>query len=181
MRKVQPSKVYRLLYPSVPAIVAAASAGKTSAMPVVSIVSLSNDPPLIGISSSPAHSTFQRILEARSFSVSWQGEKHRRAVESLGTSSGREVADKLLASGLHYRVKGSPSVPVIAESSAFLVCTVEDVRSYGDHELVVGLVKEARAEDDFDEYWAFKTYRPILYAGLGRPAVDPPRRSLRRP
>jgi flavin reductase (DIM6/NTAB) family NADH-FMN oxidoreductase RutF len=181
MRKVEPSKVYRLLYPSVPAVVAAANGGKTSAMPMVSIMSLSNDPPLIGISSSPAHSTLHAILGARSFSVSWLGLKHQAAVESLGTASGWEVADKLLASGLHYRVKGPKSVPVIAESSAYLVCTVDDVRSYGDHELVVGRVQDARAEDDFDEYWAFKTYRPILYAGLGRPTPDTPRRRVRRP
>jgi len=181
MRKAEPSKVYRLLYPSVPAVIAATRGGKTSAMPAVSIISLSNDPPLIGISSSPSHATLHTILEARSFSVSWLGRRYQRAVESLATSSGWELADKLTASGLHHRVKGSPPVPVIAESSAFVVCSVDDVRSYGDHELIVGRVGEAKAEADFNEYWAFKSYRPILYAGLGRPTMDLPDRALRRP
>lgn len=180
MRNVDLARVYRLLYPTVPAIVAATNAGRTSAMPVVSIISLSNDPSLIGISSSPSHATLQAILRAKRFSVSWLGREYKSAVESLGTSSGWEVTDKLTASGLHYRLRGSPSVPLIAESSAYTVCRVHDVRTYGDHELVVGEVVEAKAEPDFDEYWSFRRYSPILYSGLGRPTPDAPGSSVRR-
>jgi flavin reductase (DIM6/NTAB) family NADH-FMN oxidoreductase RutF len=181
MRKVEPSKVYRLLYPSVPAIVAASSGGKTSAMPVVSIVSLSNDPPIIALSSSPSHATFRAIAGARCFSVSWLDSEYLRAVEFLGMRSGRDVVDKLLAAGLHHRATGSPPVPVISEASAFLRCSVEEVRTYGDHELVVGLVLEAKADADFDDYWKFKGYRPILYSGLGRPTVDRHHSAVRPP
>lgn len=170
MRKVEPSKIYRLLYPAVPAVVAAAHGAKTSAMPVVSLTSLSNDPPLVGFSSSASHATFQTVQESRTFSVSWLDRKYQWAVESLGIRSGRDVNDKLLASGLHYRMKGSPSVPVITGASAYVICSVDEVRTYGDHKFVVGLVEEAKAEADFGDYWEFKSYDPILYTGLGRPS-----------
>jgi flavin reductase (DIM6/NTAB) family NADH-FMN oxidoreductase RutF len=180
MRKVSPSQVYRLFYPSVPAILAATLSGKTYAMPVVSVISLSNDPTLIGISSSPSHATFHAVLEAKCFSVSWLDKRYRRAIEQLGTSSGREVADKLAASGLHHRAASSPRVPVITEASAYLTCSVEFVQRYGDHELLVGRVEEARADADFEEYWTFKNYRPILYTGLGKRSFGVSSR-LRRP
>jgi flavin reductase (DIM6/NTAB) family NADH-FMN oxidoreductase RutF len=181
MRKVELSKVYRLLYPSVPAVVAASLGRKTSAMPVVSIVSLSNDPPLIGFSSSPSHATFHAIAGARCFSVSWMDRKYLRAVELLGTSSGRDIADKLLPAGLHHRARGSPPVPVISEASAFVACSVKEVRTYGDHEFVVARVVEAKAEADFQEYWEFKEYSPILYSGLGRPTRDRLSSAVKRP
>lgn len=174
MRKVEPSKVYRLLYPSVPAVVAAFHSGETFAMPVVSVISLSNDPPLVAISSSESHATFRAIRRARRFSVTWLDAEYRSAVEYLGSNSGSTVPDKLLASGLHYTAKGSPPVPSIKEARARLVCSVKEVRRYGDHELIVGLVLEAEADGDFREYWNFKDYDPILYTGLGRPGLRRP-------
>ena len=57
MNPVDTSKVYRLLYPAVPAILGCCDRSLVYAMPVVSIVSLSNSPPLIGVASSPEHST----------------------------------------------------------------------------------------------------------------------------
>lgn len=168
MRKVEPSKVYRLLYPSVPVVVAAFRSGESFAMPVVSIISLSNNPPLVGISLAKTHATFKAILRTRHFSVAWLDAGYRTVVEFLGSSSGSTVHDKLLASGLHYDVKGSPPLPVISEARARLVCAVEEVRKYGDHELIVGRVLRAEADADFGEYWNFKDYVPILYTGLGR-------------
>jgi 3-hydroxy-9,10-secoandrosta-1,3,5(10)-triene-9,17-dione monooxygenase reductase component len=171
VRKVELSKAYRLQYPTVPAIVASSHGGKTSAMPVVSLVFLSNDPPLVGFSSSSSHSTYRTILESGCFSVSWLDAKYRRAVECLGTSSGRGVKDKLSACGLHHRARGSPSVPAIEEAVASLDCTLEEVRTHGDHDLMVGRVLAARADDDFDEYWNFRDYSPMMYTGLGRRPV----------
>ena len=171
MRKVEPAKVYRLLYPSVPAVVAAFFSGEPFAMPVVSIIALSNIPSLVGVSSSESHATFKAILRARRFSVAWLDAEYRKAVEYLGSSSGSAVRDKLLASGLHYAVKGSPPVPMVEEARARLVCSVKEVRRYGDHELIVGHVREAEADQDFQEYWNFKDYDPILYTGLGRPGL----------
>lgn len=174
MRKVEPSKVYRLLYPSVPVVVAAFQAGRCFAMPVVSIISLSGDPPLVGISSSPSHATYLAIRRAGWFSVAWLDAESLPSIEYLGSNSGLETRDKLTASGLHYTRRGSPAVPIVKEARARLVCSVESTRRYGDHELVAGRVVGAEADGDFRDYWEFERYDPVLYTGLGRPPLRRP-------
>jgi flavin reductase (DIM6/NTAB) family NADH-FMN oxidoreductase RutF len=169
MRKVEGSKVYRLLYPSVPVVVAASHRGKVSAMPAISVISLSNDPALIGVSSSPSHDTYGTIIKARCFSVSWLDGRYASAVVGLGSVSGAGIPDKLRTAGLHHSLRGTPAVPVVKEASAYLACTLSKVERFGDHDLLVGEVREARAIGDFRDYWAFKLYRPILYLGSRGP------------
>ncbi len=169
MRKVEGSKVYRLLYPVVPAVVAASCEGSVAAMPVVSLASLSNHPPLVGFSSSPSHATYKTIIEAGQFSVSWLDRSFAKAVIELGESTGAMSADKLSAVGLHHRPGKSLNVPVIEEACATLECRFATSQRLGDHNLVIGEVERAEAAADFDDYWTFSEYRPILYAGLERP------------
>jgi flavin reductase (DIM6/NTAB) family NADH-FMN oxidoreductase RutF len=164
MNTVEPSKVYRLFYPSVPAIVACNDGGKTYAMPVVSIISLSNEPSLVGVSSSPSHATHGAVLRAGRFSVSWLSSRFVRAVETLGTAPSTSD-DKLKLAGLKHGKGRLLDVPVIEGSSAVLECSLAGRQPFGDHELLVGRVEEARAASDFGDYWRFRGYRPILYAG----------------
>ena len=173
MKRVAPSRVYRLLYPAVPVIVAASYEGRVSAMPAVSVISLSNEPPLIGISSSPSHATYGTIVRAKSLSVSWLDREYTGTVEALGSTSGAEVGDKLEAAGLHHSLSNPLKVPVIREASAYLTCTLAGVQRFGDHDLLVAEVREARAIADFGEYWAFGLYHPILYSGMGRRPPPP--------
>jgi flavin reductase (DIM6/NTAB) family NADH-FMN oxidoreductase RutF len=181
VKKVDLSKVYRLLYPSVPAIVAATHRGTIGAMPVVSIISLSGEPPLIGISSSPSHATLQTMVGSRRFSVSWLSSEHLKSMEFLGTSSGHELSDKLTASGLRYSLKGTPPVPILRDASACLICSMMEVKEVGDHQLVIARVEVAEAGADFEEYWTFNSYKPILYTGFRRPVIRYRRPSVRRP
>jgi len=148
-------------------------------MPAASVVSLSNEPPIVGFSSSPSHATRDAAVGAGCFSLSWLDARHAAAVDALGRTSGAGVADKLRAVGLHHTPAGAPEVPLIGEASAYLECTLSDLVRFGDHELLVGEVREARAVGDFRDYWAFERYRPILYSGTGRPAYG--ERAVRRP
>jgi flavin reductase (DIM6/NTAB) family NADH-FMN oxidoreductase RutF len=168
MKRVAASKVYRLFYPAVPVVVAASHKGKTSAMPAVSVISLSSEPTLIGISSSPSHDTHATVVRAGCLSISWLDRRYASAIEALGNTSGSWVVDKLRAAGLHYSLGGSPEVPVIEEAAAYLVCTLHGVRKFGDHELLVAQVREARSIADFRDYWSFRDYHPYLYSGMGR-------------
>ena len=180
MRKVEGSKVYRLLYPSVPVVVAASHGGKVSAMPAVSVISLSNYPALIGVSSSPSHDTHETVVRARCFSLSWLDSRYASAVVGLGSVSGAGTPDKLRGAALHYSLRGMPPVPLVKEASAYLACKLSMVERFGDHDLLVGEVREARAAGDFRDYWAFKSYQPILYSGSRRPKREragPVRRS----
>ncbi len=165
MNQIVGERVYRLFYPSVPAIVGAYREGIVAAMPVVSILSVSNKPPRIAFSSLPIHRTYRTVIESGSFSVSWLDSKFVKSVEMLGARSRGDTVDKLLSAGLsHYR-GAVLDVPVIGEASAVLECTVAGVHHLGDHDLVVGDVRAAYAGEDFGDYWSYHDYRPILYAG----------------
>ena len=165
MNPVDTSKVYRLLYPAVPAILGCSDRSLVYAMPVVSMVSLSNSPPLIGVASSPEHSTHQAIARMRCFSLCWVDASMVRALEVLGTTAHRTV-DKLQAAGLKHQRGRTLDVPIVEGAAASLECSLYARQTLGDHELLVGKVQDARAADDFHEYWRFGEYRPVLYAGI---------------
>jgi 3-hydroxy-9,10-secoandrosta-1,3,5(10)-triene-9,17-dione monooxygenase reductase component len=169
MRKVDDSKVYRLLYPAVPVVIAAAAGGKVAAMPVASLISLSSEPAMVAFSSSPSHRTYTTIIEAECFSVSWLDRRFSKAIEVLGSTSGEKGADKLKGAGLHHMKGKVLGVPVPEEASAYLECRFSMSQRFGDHNLVVGEVTAAQAVEDFHEYWGFERYRPMLYAGMRRP------------
>ncbi len=165
MRDIETRKFYRLLYPTVPAILAASDGSTVSAMPVVSLTMLSESPPLVGVSSAPSHSTFKTVRESKSFSLSWLDKKFMPAMEALAKSSGAEGADKLMRSGLPHQPGKKLRVPVPDSSSAVLECRLAGSRRFGDHVLLVGRVVAAYASRDFQEYWRYREYRPILYSG----------------
>jgi flavin reductase (DIM6/NTAB) family NADH-FMN oxidoreductase RutF len=165
MIPVDPSKVYRLLYPAVPAIVSCRDGSSVYAMPVVSVISLSNDPPLIGVSSSPEHSTHAAIVRARCFSLSWVDASLKGALEVLGTTA-HSTPDKLQSAGLRHARGNALDVPVIEGAAASLECSLYARQSLGDHELLVGMVRDARASEDFQGYWRFESYTPVLYVGI---------------
>jgi flavin reductase (DIM6/NTAB) family NADH-FMN oxidoreductase RutF len=165
MRTIDPSKVYRLLYPAVPAIMACEDAGLIYAMPVVAVISISGTPPLVGIASSPSHSTHQAVVRAGCFSLSWVDAALAHSVDVLGTTQ-RTTEDKLSAAGLAHTAGEKLAVPVIEAAVASLECSLHSRLTLGDHELLVGMVESVRASDDFQEYWGFQTYEPLLYAGL---------------
>ncbi len=165
MNPVDPSKVYRLLYPAVPAILACSDRGLIYAMPVVSMISLSNSPPLIGVASSPQHSTHKAIASVGCFSLSWVDASLVRPLEVLGTTPLVGV-DKLQTAGLKHTRGKTLDVPIVEGAVAALECTLYARQTLGDHELLVGKVQDARASEDFQEYWRFKTYNPVLYAGI---------------
>ncbi len=165
MNTVDASKVYRLLYPAVPAIIGCSDRSLVFAMPVVSIISLSNSPSLIGVSSSPTHSTHQAIVRKKRFSVSWVDSSQSRALEVLGTTP-HSSPDKLQSAGLRHKRGRTLDVPIVEGAVAALECALYARQATGDHELLVGKVKDARASEDFQEYWRFQTYNPVLYAGI---------------
>lgn len=165
MNPVDTSKLYRLLYPAVPAILGCSDRSLVYAMPVVSIISLSNSPPLIGVASSPQHSTHQAIVSVRCFSLSWVDASMMRALEVLGTTP-HDAVDKLHSAGLKHARGRTLDVPIVEGAVASVECALYARQALGDHELLVGKVQDARASDDFQEYWRFQKYDPVLYAGM---------------
>jgi len=179
MNPVEPSKVYRLLYPQVPAIVSCNRNGVVFAMPVVSIISMSNDPPLVGVAISPSHATHGAISAPRCFSVCWLDASHLRAVEILG-STPPTTSDKLKSAGLRHHPGRELGAPIIQGSVAALECSLHSRQAFGDHDLLVGNVRDAQANDDFRGYWRFRSYSPILYVGTQEGEFRIYRRPARR-
>lgn len=165
MHSIEPSIAYRLLYPDVPAIVCSSYNRTVSAMPAVSIISLSQSPPLIGVSCSPMHSTFMTIKNSRCFSLCFLDKSYSKYVESLATYRGKRSEDKLALVGLSHHTGKRVNSPVIDVSSAVIECSLIRKMRFGDHFLLIGKIETAYATQDFKEYWEFKSYKPILYTG----------------
>jgi len=165
MKDLDKGKAYRLFYPSVPAVLSASHRKIVSAMPVVSFTSLSEFPPIVGVSSSPSHFTHKTVLDSRLFSLCWLQKKEIHAIAYLASHSGRESEDKLVSAGFKHHRGKKLDVPVIDAAVAVLECSLTNTIKFGDHELLVGKVEASYAIEDFHDYWSFKEYRPILYTG----------------
>jgi flavin reductase (DIM6/NTAB) family NADH-FMN oxidoreductase RutF len=134
-------------------------------MPAVSYASISDSPPLVGVSCSPRAFTYRLAAKAGAFSLCVVDGKLIRSVEKLATVSGAKVADKLREVGLPYHAATSVEAPVLDDSVAEIECVVHLKKKTGDHTLLVGRVTACRASSDFSDFWAYKKYRPILYTG----------------
>lgn len=165
LKELDLSKVHRLFYPDVPAILCASDLGRVSAMPVVSYTSLSEAPALLGVSCSPDAFTYRLITRSRLFSLCLVDRDQVQAIEFLASHSGRNSRDKLADSGLSHRRGSKLDVPVVLESVASLECSLMTRKRLGDHVLIVGKVEAAHVSGDFNGYWRFRSYKPVLYTG----------------
>ena len=163
--KVDPSLIHRLFYPQVPVILSARVGKRVSAMPVVSYTSVSDSPPMVAVSSAPSHYTCKLVLDAGCFSLCILDRDHAGAIARLASVSGARVEDKLTDAGLDYSMGEKLKVPIIKGSAATLECSLAARRRFGDHLLLVGKVRAAKATEAFDGFWNFAKYSPLLYTG----------------
>lgn len=134
-------------------------------MPVVSYISISSKPPLVGVACSLGNFTARLASCSGAFTLCIVGRSMAGPMSYLAEHSGREVDDKLVAAGLKHRPGRLVPAPVVVGSSAVLECTLHSKRRAGDHHLLVGKVQTAYASQDFVSYWRFRSYEPILYTG----------------
>ena len=134
-------------------------------MPVVSYLSVSNSPPLVGVGCNPATFTCKLARKARAYSLSLLGSGTLSSVERLAKTSGAAVKDKLLAIGLAHHRGVELAVPVINGAEATLECSLYRTLKLGDHVVLVGKVEAAYATGAFTDFWDFGRYAPILYTG----------------
>ncbi len=163
--RVDPSLIHRLFYPQVPLVMGAQHGGRVSAMPVVSYLSVSEEPPMVGVGCAPAGFTCALALKARAFSLSVLDRSHSDAIAKLATVSGAKVKDKLSEAGLTHSTGRGAKVPVLKDALATVECRLTAAPRFGDHLVLVGEVVAAWASDAFSGSWNFKGYRPMLYTG----------------
>ena len=165
MKALDTSLVHRLFYPAVPALLCASAGKKATAMPVVSYLSISSEPALVGIACASGSFTARLAASAGEFTLCLLDESMVGAMAYLAEHSGRAVDDKIAAAGLKHAPGRKVRAPVISGSVAVLECALHSRRKMGDHHLLVGRVRVAYTSADFRDYWRFRSYRPILFRG----------------
>ncbi len=160
---VRPEHVYRLFYPSVPSILCAKWKA-VSAMPVSSAVAVSDSPARIAVAVKKGLGTDLIMRRAPAFSLNWLDSQKRGLVTRLSRGKIRSK-DKLGSLKISYMIL--MKTPVLEDSLAYVILEKEKTLDVGDHHLFIGRVIGAMASLDFDQYWKFREYRPILYLGSG--------------
>jgi len=164
-KKVNPARIHRLFYPQVPVVITVGFNGRIGGMPAIWHTPLSFKPPLIGVAIAPEHATHEMIMGAKAFGVNWLDFSYAKQVGELGDLSGKDFVNKLAIVGFDAINGEASGQPLISEASAVLECHYSDRYRVGTHQLIVGRVMAAKANDNFKEYWNLARYNPLLYAG----------------
>lgn len=164
-KDVDTAKIHRLFYPQVPVVITAEFEGRVGGMPAIWCMPLSFNPPLVGVAVAPEHETYRIITGAQAFVMNWLNFSYAAQVGELGETSAKAQPNKLSMVGFTMTKGRKTSQPLIQEASAIMECRLSEKHRTGTHELMVGEVVSASANDEFDDYWDFSRYNPLLYAG----------------
>ena len=124
-------------FPSGVAVVTIDLGGERLGLTVGSIISLSLDPPLVGVSVSRGAALHELLRQAGSFAVSLLG----AAQGALAQHFARGVPPIALWHGIALREGGR--APRLAGSLGWLECELFSEHAVGDHTLFIGLVERA--------------------------------------
>jgi flavin reductase (DIM6/NTAB) family NADH-FMN oxidoreductase RutF len=116
------------------AVVTAVEDGHPVGFTCQSFVSLSLDPPLVGLAPAKSSTSWPRIARAGSFCVNVLAD-HQQALCTGFAVSGGDKFD-----GVPWHPAAVGGAPVIEGCLAWVSCGVELVHDAGDHELVIGKV-----------------------------------------
>tara|TARA_R100001369_G_scaffold60760_1_gene87564 strand:+ start:123 stop:644 length:522 start_codon:yes stop_codon:yes gene_type:complete len=109
---------------------------------VSAFAALSLSPPLILVSLARKSETLAQIKRAGIFAVNVLSEGQREIAACFATSAGAGKFE-----GIEYE-NGQSGAPIIADVGASIECDLEDCFSGGDHEILVGIVRNATVEGD---------------------------------
>ncbi|MCS6785044.1 MAG: flavin reductase family protein [Candidatus Caldarchaeum sp.] len=169
MKKVSAERFHRLFYPQVAAVVTARHGDEVGSLLASSVMPTSFNPPMVAVALGKTHNTTRLVQSSNAFAVNWLSYEKVSKMEMLAQPTPPGVKDKLLMAGLSYRGGVKTNAPILSDASAFLECRVVSGREVGDHILYIGEVVDAEAVEDFEDYWRFRVYRPVLYVGSARP------------
>jgi flavin reductase (DIM6/NTAB) family NADH-FMN oxidoreductase RutF len=117
-------------------VVTAVLDGERFGVTVGSLVSLSLEPPLLGVSIGIASSFHEPLRAARRFAVSLLGEDQDRIAQHFARGG---VPPLALWAGIPVRESRLPE-PLVADALAWLECRTRAEHEVGDHTLFVGEV-----------------------------------------
>lgn len=143
----------RLINGGVVAYLAAGLTERYNIMPVSWMTPISQMPPLLGVSVSPACWTHHLIQESGEFCLSIPDVRHLRNVHIAGTTTGREVS-KVEQLNLMIMRGQMIRAPYILDCLGHLECEVRMHYRLGDHTFFVAETVYACVEEGFfEEHW----------------------------
>lgn len=97
--------------------------------------SLSLDPPMVALAPAKSSTSWPRIAKAGAFCVNILADSQEALCRSFAVSGGDKFA------GVAWHV-GAAGTPVLEGSLAWVECDLDAIHDAGDHELVVGRVRQ---------------------------------------
>ncbi|GAA3209264.1 flavin reductase family protein [Streptomyces sp. XM83C] len=148
--------LYARLAAGVAVVTALQPGGAPSGTTVSSLTSVSARPPLLLVCLRHGSRTLAALTGRGTFAVSLLTERQQRMAERFADPA---VPHAARFAGLPVRrVLG---LPVLADGLGWAVCLVEDVRRYGDHQLVVGRVRAVEAGDGRPLLWHARSFHAL--------------------
>lgn len=160
-------KHFQFFYPYTVALVGTKAEEAVNFMSCAWHSALSFSPPLFGVLVSKKRLTHSLISRAKEFSVNFLAYEQAKLAAVMGRKSGRDV-DKIKLAGINLSPAAVIGAPLIAEAYASLECLLEDIRTYGDHDLFVGRVVAVHVSPgSFNDAGVLvvKRIRPLCYLG----------------
>ena len=164
-QEVEPSKAYRLFYPTLAVLLSASFRQEDDVIPVVSYCSLSFEPPLFGVAISPKNYTHKLVRSSGCFAFNIVDVAIAKSVAAAGDISARDAKKKLSIVGLELQRAKKIHGKAVKSALAVIECGVQQIIQTGDHDFFVSKCEQAYASKDFKTYWQFMEYSPALYVG----------------
>lgn len=168
-REVPYNQMDRIAYPAIPAFVVAGTRDRVGGMLAAWWTQLSFRPFLVGVSIAPERYTYRLLCEVDRFSINILDFKYVDALPYIGDISERFLRNKIVRAGFTIEWSDEYDTPYVGEARAYMFLRLIDRRPYGDHDLFVGEVLGAYADEAFEGgFWNLFKYRPVMYLGRTR-------------
>lgn len=122
-------------------VVGAAHAGRRNAFTAAWVMQTSFDPPMLALSISPAHSSYELIKQSAAFTLNVLAHGQLELARHFGQSA---RVDKL--SGVPWRASHC-GAPILEDAPAWFECRLAGECEAGDHMIVLGRVTDGSIVD----------------------------------
>lgn len=175
LREIDVTRGLRLLEPGPVVLVTSMLRSHPNVMTAAWVSPLGFDPPMISLAVHPSRLTHEFISKSEMFGISIPTLDLSKAVHHCGMVSGNDV-DKFEAADLTPDDPEEIEAPRIHECVAHIECGVLQRVSLADHDLFIGQILNASADDTlFGDSWIADQELPLVkhiagnvYAGLTR-------------
>ncbi|HVX31137.1 MAG TPA: flavin reductase family protein [Nitrolancea sp.] len=162
-RLLEPRLAARLLQPAPLALLTSIHRGQPNVMTLAWHMPLGTNPMLIGVAIHPARLSHEFVSRGEHFALNIPTSELLSAVHRCGIESGRDV-DKFERACLTPNDAVEIDAPLIDECMAHIECGVVQRLTFSDHDLFIGQVLAASADEDlFTDRWVPQPDAELLH------------------